>query len=181
MELRYERLALASMDALRYEAVIVSFFEDERPLRGAAGLCDWRMCGALSRAIVSGAMSGAFGEQTLVPSQGRLTFDKIVLFGLGPRAEFGEARYTSVVRATAESLARLRLRNAVAALPGRATGEVGPADAVRWLLAETAADVAIDELVLLDEPDAKRLMAPVVEAERRRLRAERELIEDAEG
>ena len=37
------------------ETLVLPFFADERPLRGAAGLCDWRLCGRLSRLLAVGA------------------------------------------------------------------------------------------------------------------------------
>src|SRR5438874_9265009 len=49
------------------EALVLPFFSDERPLRGAAGLCDWRLCGRLSRLLASGRVQGQWGETTLYP------------------------------------------------------------------------------------------------------------------
>ena len=67
------------------------FFADERPLRGAAGLCDWRLCGKLSQVLQRGRVTGALGEVTLVPGRPRLPFDKLLLVGCGPGGDFGGA------------------------------------------------------------------------------------------
>jgi hypothetical protein len=40
------------------ETLVLPFFADERPLRGAAGLCDWRLCGRLSRLLQSSSVAG---------------------------------------------------------------------------------------------------------------------------
>ncbi|MDH3842567.1 MAG: hypothetical protein OES69_01410, partial [Myxococcales bacterium] len=53
----------SSMDELQTELILLPFFEDERPLRGAAGLIDWRLCGALSRRLAGGDLRGSFGEK----------------------------------------------------------------------------------------------------------------------
>ena len=36
--------------------------EDERPLRGDAGLVDWRLCGLISKHLRSGYVTGQLGE-----------------------------------------------------------------------------------------------------------------------
>jgi hypothetical protein len=43
------------------ETLVLPFFSDERPLRGAAGLCDWRLCGRLSRMLQAGRVAGQLG------------------------------------------------------------------------------------------------------------------------
>ena len=64
----------------------------------------------------------------------------------------------------------------VIALPGRGTGEVPPGDAIRWFISATnEAGLDLDEVVVLDEPDAQRTMVPLVDAERRRARAARDM------
>ena len=41
------------------DALVVPVWSDVRPLRGAAGLLDWRLCGRLSQMIREGRVSGA--------------------------------------------------------------------------------------------------------------------------
>lgn len=59
MEVSFVVPDLRRLDELKSEAIALAFFEDERPLRGAMGLLDWRLCGALSRLILRGRASGA--------------------------------------------------------------------------------------------------------------------------
>jgi hypothetical protein len=175
MDIRFVPLDLGRIDTLRFEAVALSCFEDERPLRGAAGLCDWRLCGRISKLLARGRVNGARGEVTMLPVRARLPFDKLVLFGLGARAEFSQAAYEETVARMLDALEKLRLRTFVISLPGRGTGDVAPADAIRWFLAAAAVRTDFDEVVILDDAEAQRTMAPIVEAERRRLRAAREI------
>ena len=42
---------LAKWDEADRDALVLPIFADERPLRGAAGLCDWRLNGRLSRLV----------------------------------------------------------------------------------------------------------------------------------
>ncbi len=173
MDVRFVPLDLARVDALRYEAAALPFFEDERPLRGAAGLCDWRLCGRLSRLLLSARVTGALGEVTLVPARARLPFDKLLLFGSGPRERFDQARFNAVTARIFDVVEGLRLRNLVLALPGRNHDRVSPGDAIRWFLEAAAGQERVEELIVLDDLDAHKVMQPVVEAERRRARAAR--------
>jgi Cytosol aminopeptidase family, N-terminal domain len=173
MEIRFVPLDLSRIDSLRFEAVALSFFDDERPLRGASGLCDWRLCGRISRLLASKRVTGAPGEVTLLPVRPRLPFDKLVLFGLGRRAEFSRIGYDAVVERMFCTLEKLRLRTFVVALPGRGTADIPPGDAIRWFVNAAADQTQFDEVVVIDDLDAQKAMGPVVETERRRIRAAR--------
>ncbi len=175
MDIRFAPLDLSRIDGLRFEALVLPFFTDERPLRGAPGLCDWRLCGRLSRWLLRGRFVGSLGEVTLLPGRPRLPFDKLLLFGAGPSESFDPSRFDTVIGHILHCLGDLGLRSFVLALPGRGTGLVAPGEAIRWFLAATGERDDLDDVVILDDPDAQRVMIPVVEAERRRVRARREV------
>lgn len=174
MEIRFVPLDLARIDGLRYEAIVLPVHEDERPLRGAAGLCDWRLCGRLSRLLQRGWVRMKSGDVTMVPVRPRLPFDKMLLFGTGDSSGFTARDVTEVTSRMLKTLEGLRLRTFVMALPGRAMGRVTAADAIRGFLSATGIEEAIDEVVIVDDLDAQKVMAPMVEAEKRRLRVIRE-------
>ncbi len=180
MDVRFVPLELPRIDTLRAEVAVLPFFADERPLRGAAGLCDWRLCGKLSRVLQRGRVTGALGEVTLVPGRPRLPFDKLLLVGCGPGADFDEAAHAAVVTRIVRTLEGLRLRACALSLPGRGAGRLGPAEAVRWFL-RSLDDDPLDEVIVLDEADAWRAMLPVVEAERQRLQRARDRAEADEA
>ncbi len=175
MVIRFVPLDLARIDTLRFEAAALAFFEDERPLRGAAGLCDWRLLGRISQHIARGRIDGCAGEATLIPARPRLPFDKLVLFGLGPREGFDAAAFERATGAMLDALRALRLRTFVIALPGRSVGSISAADATRSFAALALERGDFDEVVVLEDADAIKSLPAVVEAERRRARAAREL------
>lgn len=106
---------------VRVELAIVGFFEEERPLRGAAGLADWRLCGTLSRLIRAGRLSGARGDAALMSSGGGLRAPRVLVLGLGPESGFDGAARRSAV---ADALRRaLMLRVRTAALPFQVGGD----------------------------------------------------------
>ncbi|MBL8601821.1 MAG: leucyl aminopeptidase [Myxococcales bacterium] len=178
MDFRFIPLDLARIDTLRAEVAVLPFFVDERPLRGAAGLCDWRLCGRLSRVLQRGRVEGALGEVTLVPGRPRLPFDKLLLVGCGAREDFDEAAHERVVLQLLRALEGLRLRSFAVSLPGRGAGVLGPAEAVRWFLRVLGDAPRFDEVMVLDEAESQRVMMPVVESERQRIVRAREALDD---
>ena len=51
----------AAVDRFAGDTLAVFCWSDVRPLRGAAGFVDWRMCGALSHAIEEQQFAGDAG------------------------------------------------------------------------------------------------------------------------
>ncbi|MDB4983789.1 MAG: putative leucyl aminopeptidase, partial [Myxococcales bacterium] len=86
------------------DALCVPVWTDVRPLRGAAGLLDWRMCGRLSAMLASGKVTGRHGEQTLFPSAERLPWRLVLALGGGPRRDFSDARFAAGVRQAGKAL-----------------------------------------------------------------------------
>ncbi len=169
MDLRYVSADLRKLDRTAADAICVSFFDDERPLRGAAGLVDWRLCGLLSRSIERGQVSGAEGEVTLLPARPRLPFDKVFSFGLGPAAGFGPERYRAALERIFETLERARVHTVVLALPGRSTNRIEPDRAAElfWAVAHERAQG--DDIVLVDDPESQKALAAVLDRQRKRI------------
>ncbi len=90
-------VATAPFERIEADLGVAGVFLDERPLRGAAGRADWRLCGAVSDLVETGRLRGRMGEAALVPSMGRLGARCVLLLGVGRRASFrvGRARDTS--------------------------------------------------------------------------------------
>jgi hypothetical protein len=110
-------LSLAVLDALEVDS-IAAFVGPERPLQGLAGLLDWRLCGAVSRAILEGTFTPERGEVLLLPSGGRLPTPRIFCFGLAGDASSAEL----VARRACDVLARAGARSVALALPPGTAG-----------------------------------------------------------
>lgn len=172
MEVRFVPPDLRKLDALRSEAMSVPFFEDERPLRGALGLVDWRTCGRVSRLILRGRLRGAADENTLIPIRPELPFEKLFLFGLGPHEAFGPETFDRAIVRMLDTLARAKVRASVLVLPGRALDLIEPQVAIGRFLDLADGNLDHDEVVLVEAPDAQKAMMPLVERARRRARAD---------
>ncbi len=138
--------------------VALPFFADERPLRGAAGLADWRLCGRLSRLLGAGRLLGSFGESTLLPGM-RLPFSRLLLFGAGDSDHFDELRFKEAARALKVTVRGLGTSRYALALPGRSTGLIMARRALElWLeMGDPAADV-----LLIEPPPAQKEMSEVM-------------------
>jgi Cytosol aminopeptidase family, N-terminal domain len=135
-------LGMVSVDLQQWDAraggdlLGVFMWTDVRPLRGAAGLLDWRLSGKLSSLIQSGRLTGAEGEQLLLPTGGRLSWKVAMVMGLGPRSGFSVARYRAAVRRSLTTVRGLAVHDIALAPPGRDVDAVPPRRAVELLLSE---------------------------------------------
>lgn len=133
MALRLElaELSLASLDAAGADALAL-FVGPERPLQGLPGLADWRLAGALSRALRAGHYSGGGGEQLLLPTQGRLPAPRAFCFGV-PDPPADEAAFRALSYRALDALRRAGSRSQLTALPPCAPGLPRELQARLWL------------------------------------------------
>jgi hypothetical protein len=138
-------LAVMPIDLARWdrdgrgELLAVFIWQDVRPLRGGAGLLDWRLCGQLSELIQSGRLTGRDGEQLLLPAGGRLPWQFIMVMGLGPRAGFAGARFRAAVARLFAAARGLDVHELALAPPGRDVDALPARRALDLILAEAAA------------------------------------------
>lgn len=118
MTLRIEvaELGLAAIDGLDVDAVAV-FVGPERPLQGFAGFADWRLCGAISRAIRSGVFEGRADEALLLPSGGRIAPPRVFCFGLPLEVPLSPEAFLHAARAGCEAMARAGSEAFATAMP----------------------------------------------------------------
>ena len=110
------------------ELAVVTFFENDRPLRGEAGRVDWRLCGMLSDLLVRGALRGSGGEAALIPTFGHLRAPQVLVLSLGSANGFGALEVKAMARAAVRRCVGLQVRSVALTLPGHWTGllPVGP-------------------------------------------------------
>ena len=156
MALHFLAKDLSAWDGSRSDTLVLTLFSDERPLRGAAGLADWRLCGRLSRLIMHGRFSGKRGEILMMPPGRRLPFLRVMLFGLGPSTQFGEDSFRVHTQWIREVLEKAGVRDYALQPPGRATGLIAARRAVELWLNEEADD---DEISIIDGAGAQKELA----------------------
>ena len=141
-------LSLSSLDALEVDS-LAAFVGAERPLTGLAALVDWRLAGAVSRAILAGTVTPEHGEALLLPTGGRLRATRVFLFGLDEPTPRSAAL---AVRHACEALRRAGGRSVALSLP---PAHPVPAMVSAWL--EAAEGAGFARQVLLG--DARTLPA----------------------
>lgn len=159
MDIAFAPLELASWSDLEAELLAVSIWRDVRPLRGAAGLLDWRLCGRLSRWLREGRVTGEAGEKTLLRS-GRIEIPAVVIMGLGDAGGFDHDRARDAVEQVFATMRGLGLGSLAIAPPGRDLDKLS-ADRAADLLLEVARSQSVDapRLTLLDSASALRPLA----------------------
>ena len=170
MELRFVAPDMRQLGTVAGEVLACCLFEDERPVRGIAGLIDWRMAAKLSRYMAAGVLTGKQGEKVLIPGKPRVPFEKLLVFGLGSKARFDEAVFLDTVCLILDTLSALRVRILVMERPGRHTGVVDAIRATELIVGVCERHDSQDIWTLLESlPDQKRI-AQHIEEERRRKR-----------
>lgn len=72
-----------NIDELISKITVVTFFSDEKPLKGQTGLLDWRMNGYISQQIQKSKINGNFKEKVLIPCNSKILSSKLFLLGMG--------------------------------------------------------------------------------------------------
>ena len=170
MDLRFVPPSLSALDELAAEVIACGVWSDERPLRGFAGLLDWRMGGRLSALLESGFVTGQEGEALLVPGKPHVPFEKVLLLGLGTRSGFGDGGFRRAVLHIARALEGMRVRRAVVELPGRAGGVIDPEQAITLTLECVGASPEHDAWWLVEDAASQKRVEQRAADERRRVR-----------
>lgn len=83
---------------LHAEVLVVSCFEDVRPLRGFAGEVDWLYGGIFSNLLMQGKVTGKLGEILLLATQQKMQVPKVILAGLGPSNVYEAADFGRIAK-----------------------------------------------------------------------------------
>lgn len=172
LDLRFVPRGLRHIDELSAEVIACGVYRDERPLRGLAGLVDWRLAGRLSRLAKRGFLLGEVGEVLAMPVRPRLPFDKLIVTGLGPRGAFGDATFRRVLERMLDALEGMHVKKAIVELPGRGDSAIS-ADRAAEILLDVVGDSDRDALTLVeDASDQQRIERHAQERRRTALRAQ---------
>src|SRR5262245_60247786 len=89
-----------SLDEVEEKLALVLVHQDIRPLKGQAGMIDWRMNGHLSELLLKERFQGHLGEALLMPTRGRIPATELMILGLGQQHELNDQslpRFVSLI------------------------------------------------------------------------------------
>lgn len=125
MDLSFYPLTLEALDQCQAESLCLFVGADERPLRGLAGLVDWRLAGGLSRYLRSGFVTGNADDALLTQPGPRLGFHKLFIFGLGALDDLAESDLSQRLAEGIRKVGRAGVQSAAFDLPARLPVELG--------------------------------------------------------
>ena len=139
-------------------------FRDDRPLRGAAGLADWRLCGRLSRLLKSNRATAEQGETMMLPPGRRLRFKRVMWFGLGDAKGYTDDRLRKDLTWIAGVVKSAGVTDWAVQAPGRSSGLIGARRAVEIILEDPA--FAEHAMTLLEDPAGQKDIAELLRSQR---------------
>ena len=157
-------LDLARWDEADRDCLVLPVFRDDRPLRGAAGLADWRLCGRLSRLLKSKRATADAGEQMMMPPGRRLRFKRMLWFGLGDAKGYTDDRLRKDLTWIAGVVKDAGVTDWALQAPGRASGLIGARRAVEIILEDQT--LAALPITLLEDPAGQKDIAELLRSQR---------------
>lgn len=90
-------LTKQNIDELVTNITVITFFSDEKPLKGQTGLIDWRMNGYLSDQLQKSKIYGNFKEKVLIPANSKISTSKLFLLGMGESSSLTDEKIELLV------------------------------------------------------------------------------------
>jgi hypothetical protein len=157
-------LDLARWDESARDCLVLPVFRDDRPLRGAAGLADWRLCGRLSRLLKSEKATADAGETMLLPPGRRLRFKRVLWFGLGDAKGYSDDRFRKDLTWILGVVKNAGVTDWALQAPGRASGLIGARRAVEIILEDE--QLSNQPITLLEDPAGQKDIAELLRSQR---------------
>lgn len=148
------------LDTIVSDAVSLCLYDDDWPLKnGIAPLIDWRLNGYISHLKEIGWITSQKDEKILFPLNGRFPFEKLLLIGMGKSSSCFELKdVESALCQIFTSLPKLQIHSTVLEIPGRFANKINPIDAVNLLLNVYKKIPEQDEIILVDNFEAQKIM-----------------------
>ncbi|HTR49056.1 MAG TPA: M17 family peptidase N-terminal domain-containing protein [Kofleriaceae bacterium] len=157
-------LDLARWDESARDCLVLPVFRDDRPLRGAAGLADWRLCGRLSRLLREKRASADPGETMMMPPGRRLRFSRLMWFGLGDAKAYNEVRFRADLAWILDVVRQAGVADWALQMPGRASGLIGARRAIEIVLEDL--ELASQPLSIVEDPAGQKDIAELLRSQR---------------
>lgn len=95
------------LEEIRTDVLVLFHPEDEPAPRDRAGRLDWMLLGALSRLGARGKFTGARGTSALLSPNQKLKAERVLVMGVGRRADFSLTAFYRLSYETAQTVLNL--------------------------------------------------------------------------
>jgi|GEM_PF-3278475 len=109
---------MEELDSWGNDLIVLTLFEDERPLKGLNGLADWRYKGRLSRLVMGSHFMGRLGEKLLTNTSSYLKAKRVLMYGLGRRSEFNNINFVHAGEEILRIICGIKAESVLMTLPG---------------------------------------------------------------
>lgn len=123
-------------DKLKSQCAIVTAFTDLRPLHGNSAVLDWRLNGRLSKLMQIHKFNGQFKETLLMPAEGRVYANDIIVVGLGEKNKFDESQISDFIQYLLNVLDQRRIKDFMISLSDMIEDRFEWRNAVRLLVSK---------------------------------------------
>jgi len=114
------------LEEIRTDVLVLFHPEDEPAPRGRLGRLDWVLLGVLSRLRARGKFTGARGTSALLSPNQKVKAERVLVMGVGRRAELSMAAFYRLSYETARTVLDLRCSRISLDLPFRMFPEESP-------------------------------------------------------
>jgi hypothetical protein len=132
MEIRDARDPLEGIDA---EVLVLFHLQDEPAPRGRLGWVDWILCSAVSRLRARGKFAGERGTTALLSPNGKFKAERVLIVGLGRRAELSMSALYRLSYQAAQAILNLHCTRIILEPPFRGF-PLEPPDRIRQAFLE---------------------------------------------
>lgn len=113
------------LDAFQADVLISVVGKDEKPLRSTNAWIDWRLFGSLTSLLHRGVFKAELGEKCLLPTYGRLAFDRVIMIGGDnlfdeegvPNTVEGRDRWKAIMASLEKTIDSLKVNKVGVSLP----------------------------------------------------------------
>jgi len=142
-------VGLATIDNLPVDTLVLTPFSEDRPLRGAAGWCDWRLNGRLSRLIEREWFAPRRREVLLMDSAWSSGPARLAVFGLGSRAAMDLVSFRRAMERILQVVSRAGARSIALELPAVEPGPLSAPEAIRAFFEVLGGEPRLEAVTLL--------------------------------
>src|SRR4030065_466815 len=149
------KVLTSKLNGQKDQALALTFFEEEAPLKGFAKEADSALSGAISKLKKQGDLTGKSGQVVFFYPNHSFQFDRLLLVGLGKRDKFELDQVRQAAGRAVQKAKELKLSSVTFAYPDNLSAKYQPADVAQVLTEGASLGNYNFDLYKTADPDKK--------------------------